>query len=207
MCTAAEIRPDIKLTAGKPAAPVASGGPGSAAHSAPSPPLGGGGRGGGLGNLSCIFPLLFLSHSFSPALSSSSSCLPSRTFHLLSLLWLYISLTFGFVVVVLPLFSLSLHVWGHLTRPNPGSPFFLPSFRTLSPCHFLFPVRQLSFFLFLCYQNGQVPCLLSVTWPSSRSTNASLLLVKPSKPKPPSFMSFNPVSGHQRWQTLQECVY
>lgn len=44
MCTAAEIRPDIKLTAGKPAAPVASGGPGSAAHSAPSPPLGGGGE-------------------------------------------------------------------------------------------------------------------------------------------------------------------
>lgn len=39
-----------------------------------------------------------------------------------------------------------LQVWGHLTRSICS-----PSFRTLSPCHFLFPVRQLPFFLFLCY--------------------------------------------------------
>lgn len=30
-------------------------------------------------------------------------------------------------------------------------------FRTVSPCHFLFPVRQLPFFLFLCYQIGWDP--------------------------------------------------
>lgn len=30
-------------------------------------------------------------------------------------------------------------------------------FRTVSPCRFLFPVRQLPFFLFLCYQIGWAP--------------------------------------------------
>lgn len=32
-----------------------------------------------------------------------------------------------------------------------------PPQRTLSPCRFLFPARHLSYFLFLCYQNGRLP--------------------------------------------------
>lgn len=198
MCTAAEIRPDIKLTAGKPAAPVASGGPGSAAHSAPSPPLGGGGEEvvweTSLASFHCYF---YLIHSHPPTPPPSPVFL--LVLSIFSLCSDYIFLSRSALLLLSSPFSLCLSTFEVISPGlTPAPLFFLPSFRTLSPCHFLFPVRQLSFFLFLCYQNGQVPCLLSVTWPSSRSTNASLLLVKPSKPKPPSFMSFNPVSGHQR---------
>lgn len=197
MCTAAEIRPDIKLTAGKPAAPVASGGPGSAAHSAPSPPLGGGGEEvvweTSPASFHCYF---YLIHSHPPSPPPPVFLLVLSIFSLCSD---YIFLSRSALLLLSSPFSLCLSTFEVISPGlTPAPLFFLPSFRTLSPCHFLFPVRQLSFFLFLCYQNGQVPCLLSVTWPSSRSTNASLLLVKPSKPKPPSFMSFNPVSGHQR---------
>lgn len=198
MCTAAEIRPDIKLTAGKPAAPVASGGPGSAAHSAPSPPLGGGGEEvvweTSPASFHCYF---YLIHSHPPTPPPSPVFL--LVLSIFSLCSDYIFLSRSALLLLSSPFSLCLSTFEVISPGlTPAPLFFLPSFRTLSPCHFLFPVRQLSFFLFLCYQNGQVPCLLSVTWPSSRSTNASLLLVKPSKPKPPSFMSFNPVSGHQR---------
>lgn len=198
MCTAAEIRPDIKLTAGKPAAPVASGGPGSAAHSAPSPPLGGGGEEvvweTSPASFHCYF---YLIHSHPPTPPPPPVFL--LVLSIFSLCSDYIFLSRSALLLLSSPFSLSLSMFEVISPGlTPAPLFFLPSFRTLSPCHFLFPVRQLSFFLFLCYQNGQVPCLLSVTWPSSRSTNASLLLVKPSKPKPPSFMSFNPVSGHQR---------
>lgn len=198
MCTAAEIRPDIKLTAGKPAAPVASGGPGSAAHSAPSPPLGGGGEEvvweTSPASFHCYF---YLIHSHPPSPPPPPVFL--LVLSIFSLCSDYIFLSRSALLLLSSPFSLSLSTFEVISPGlTPAPLFFLPSFRTLSPCHFLFPVRQLSFFLFLCYQNGQVPCLLSVTWPSSRSTNASLLLVKPSKPKPPSFMSFNPVSGHQR---------
>lgn len=198
MCTAAEIRPDIKLTAGKPAAPVASGGPGSAAHSAPSPPLGGGGEEvvweTSPASFHCYF---YLIHSHPPTPPPPPVFL--LVLSIFSLCSDYIFLSRSALLLLSSPFSLSLSTFEVISPGlTPAPLFFLPSFRTLSPCHFLFPVRQLSFFLFLCYQNGQVPCLLSVTWPSSRSTNASLLLVKPSKPKPPSFMSFNPVSGHQR---------
>lgn len=199
MCTAAEIRPDIKLTAGKPAAPVASGGPGSAAHSAPSPPLGGGGEEvvweTSPASFHCYFYLIH-SHPPTPPPPPPVFLLVLSIFSLCSD---YIFLSRSALLLLSSPFSLCLSTFEVISPGlTPAPLFFLPSFRTLSPCHFLFPVRQLSFFLFLCYQNGQVPCLLSVTWPSSRSTNASLLLVKPSKPKPPSFMSFNPVSGHQR---------
>lgn len=198
MCTAAEIRPDIKLTAGKPAAPVASGGPGSAAHSAPSPPLGGGGEEvvweTSPASFHCYF---YLIHSHPPSPPPPPVFL--LVLSIFSLCSDYIFLSRSALLLLSSPFSLCLSTFEVISPGlTPAPLFFLPSFRTLSPCHFLFPVRQLSFFLFLCYQNGQVPCLLSVTWPSSRSTNASLLLVKPSKPKPPSFMSFNPVSGHQR---------
>lgn len=198
MCTAAEIRPDIKLTAGKPAAPVASGGPGSAAHSAPSPPLGGGGEEvvweTSPASFHCYF---YLIHSHPPTPPPPPVFL--LVLSIFSLCSDYIFLSRSALLLLSSPFSLCLSTFEVISPGlTPAPLFFLPSFRTLSPCHFLFPVRQLSFFLFLCYQNGQVPCLLSVTWPSSRSTNASLLLVKPSKPKPPSFMSFNPVSGHQR---------
>lgn len=198
MCTAAEIRPDIKLTAGKPAAPVASGGPGSAAHSAPSPPLGGGGEEvvweTSPASFHCYF---YLIHSHPPTPPPSPVFL--LVLSIFSLCSDYIFLSRSALLLLSSPFSLCLSTFEVISPGlTPAPLFFLPSFRTLSPCHFLFPVRQLSFFLFLCYQNGQVPCLLSVTWLSSRSTNASLLLVKPSKPKPPSFMSFNPVSGHQR---------
>lgn len=198
MCTAAEIRPDIKLTAGKPAAPVASGGPGSAAHSAPSPPLGGGGEEvvweTSPASFHCYF---YLIHSRPPTPPPPPVFL--LVLSIFSLCSDYIFLSRSALLLLSSPFSLCLSTFEVISPGlTPAPLFFLPSFRTLSPCHFLFPVRQLSFFLFLCYQNGQVPCLLSVTWPSSRSTNASLLLVKPSKPKPPSFMSFNPVSGHQR---------
>lgn len=198
MCTAAEIRPDIKLTAGKPAAPVASGGPGSAAHSAPSPPLGGGGEEvvweTSPASFHCYF---YLIHSHPPTPPPPPVFL--LVLSIFSLCSDYIFLSRSALLLLSSPFSLCLSTFEVISPGlTPAPLFFLPSFRTLSPCHFLFPVRQLSFFLFLCYQNGQVPCLLSVTWPSSRSTNASLLLVKPSKPKPPSFTSFNPVSGHQR---------
>lgn len=159
------VRPDFKNTVDKPEAPWSPEAPGSATHEVPLAlgPLHIEGKqqerkGGGLGNL-CIFPLLFLSHSFLPALLilSSFSCFPSLFFfssvsfcsyHILS----YLYSTASCAVCLSPLTLLSLPppalfevIWPGLHVP------FSPSFRTLSPYHFLFPVRQLPFFLFLCY--------------------------------------------------------
>ena len=115
VCTAAEIRPDIKLTAGKPAAPVASGGPGQRGR-----------RGGGLGNLSCIFPLLFLSHSFSPAHSSSSSS--SSVFLLVlsvfSLCSDYIFLSRSALLLLSSRFSLSLSTFEVISPGLTPAPLF-----------------------------------------------------------------------------------
>lgn len=124
-------------------------------------------RGGGLGTSLCIFPLLFLSHSFSPA--HSSSFLQPRAFRLFLflLLRLFAHITFSHIPPWLPAALLaSPRSLCCSPRPSifeviwPG----LPSFRTLSSCHFLFPVRQLSFFLFLCYWNGPTIRCVSPGW-------------------------------------------
>lgn len=125
-------------------------------------------RGGGLGNLFCIFPLLFLSHSYLPTHSSPPfSNLTLSIFVFVFFFCLFARNTFSHIcpwrpaaspfVVVVPS-SLASPVPPCLKPFNQAYMFpSLPSFRTLSPCHFLFPVHQLPFFLFLCYQNGQVP--------------------------------------------------
>lgn len=112
--------------------------------------------GGGLGNLSLhlsivifISFILTSSSSFSFVLSVfvSFSSVPFCSYHILPyLIWIH---------AVPSLFLLSSPLFA-----SPGSPpclrsfhpapLSLSSFRTLSPCHFLFPVGQLSF-LFLCY--------------------------------------------------------
>lgn len=85
-----------------------------------------------------IFPLLFLSHSFSPTHSSSG----------------FPALCFFFFLLISHSLTL-IHDSPLLTpcfRSFDQAYIFpsLPSFRTLSPCHFLFPVRQFPFFLCRC---------------------------------------------------------
>lgn len=100
----------------------------------------------------CIFPLLFLSHSFSAAHASPS--LRAFLFSRITMSHIYPRLP---AVLFAPLTLLSLPPpslrW--VDRTDIFSA--LPSFRTLSPCHFLFPVRQLPSVLFLCYQIGRAP--------------------------------------------------
>lgn len=82
----------------------------------------------------CIFPLLFLSHSFSAAHASSS--LRAFSFSPITMSHIYPRLP---AVQFAPLTLLSLPPpslrW--VDRTDIFSA--LPSFRTLSPCHFLFP--------------------------------------------------------------------
>lgn len=104
----------------------------------------------------CVFPLLYLS----PAITPSFSTLTFFRNLFLSLSFLFISRSYVIVLLHAPL---SLRPFDQSYLPPPQ--------RTLSPCRFLFPVRQLSYFLFLCYQNGRLP-LLCVTWLSSRSSES-----------------------------------